>query len=327
MKRCWLLIVCLICLTTPSYGFGGYSALITPIENSFYGVDYAEEKDEVRLQRLEETVYGEAKSGDIKTRLNKLRQDISADLIGKEIEARPDTFADDSPKTAYSDSYTDRQTPKEPTVYKEDSSVSYPVVDTMEQIVFKKEYKNSDINNRLTKLEQEVYNQIYPSDDLYTRVDRLKKSLLIEEDKYLANYQDVFSDDNPTYQEFEDYQPTYRRDNNNTTQGYNSLGGNSSRYDYTYNDNKTISLDDIEKSVLKRRYKNDDINTRLSRIENKLFQTDFREDDDKTRLDRITMAHNAQKASNVYRGAGLQEKMATVMQIGMTVLMILAMVL
>ena len=185
MKRYWVLLICMICLTTsPSFAFGGYSALITPIENSFYGVDYAEEKDEARLQRLEETVYGEAKTGDIKTRLNKLREDISADMIGKEIEARPDTFADDSPKTAYSDSYTDRQTPTEPTVYKEDSSVSYPVVDTMEQIVFKKEYKNSDINNRLTKLEQEVYKQIYPSDDLYTRVDRLKKSLLIEEDKY-----------------------------------------------------------------------------------------------------------------------------------------------
>ena len=322
MKRYWVLLICMICLTTsPSFAFGGYSALITPIENSFYGVDYAEEKDEVRLQRLEETVYGEAKSGDIKTRLNKLRNDISADLIGKEIEARPDTFADDSPKTAYSDSYTDRQTPKEPTVYKEDSSVSYPVVDTMEQIVFKKEYKNSYINNRLTKLEQEVYKQIYPSDDLYTRVDRLKKSLLIEENKYLANYQDVFSDDNPTYQDFEDYQPNYNRNYN--TQQYYSYDNNGSNY----NNNKKLSLDDIEKSVLKKRYKNDDVNTRLSRIENKLFQTDFQEDDESTRLNRISMAHTAQKASNAYKGAGLQEKMATVMQIGMTVLMILAMVL
>lgn len=322
MKCYWVLLICMICLTaSPSFAFGGYSALITPIENSFYGVDYAEEKDEARLQRLEETVYGEAKTGDIKTRLNKLREDISADMIGKEIEARPDTFADDSPKTAYSDSYTDRQTPKEPTVYKEDSSVSYPVVDTMEQIVFKKEYKNSDINNRLTKLEQEVYKQIYPSDDLYTRVDRLKKSLLIEEDKYLANYQDVFSDDNPTYQDFEDYQPNYNRNYN--TQQYYSYDNNGSNY----NDNKKLSLDDIEKSVLKKRYKNDDVNTRLSRIENKLFQTDFQEDDESTRLNRISMAHTAQKASNAYKGAGLQEKMATVMQIGMTVLMILAMVL
>ena len=322
MKRYWVLLICMICLTTsPSFAFGGYSALITPIENSFYGVDYAEEKDEARLQRLEETVYGKAKTGDIKIRLNKLSEDISADMIGKEIEARPDTFADDSPKTAYSDSYTDRQTPKEPTVYKEDSSVSYPVVDTMEQIVFKKEYKNSDINNRLTKLEQEVYKQIYPSDDLYTRVDRLKKSLLIEEDKYLANYQDVFSDDNPTYQDFEDYQPNYNRNYN--TQQYYSYDNNGSNY----NNNKKLSLDDIEKSVLKKRYKNDDVNTRLSRIENKLFQTDFQEDDESTRLNRISMAHTAQKASNAYKGAGLQEKMATVMQIGMTVLMILAMVL
>lgn len=321
MKQYLVLILSLFCFfAVPCYGFGGYSALITPIENSFYGIDYAEEKDEIRLQRLEETVYGAPKSGDIKTRLSNLRKDISADLIGKEIDAKPDTFADESPKTSYSDSYTSREIPQQ-TTFKEDESVKYPVVDTMEQIVFKKEYKNSDINNRLTKLEQEVYNQIYPSDDLYTRVDRLKKSLLIEEDKYLANYQDVFDKDNPTYQDFENYTPNYNRNNNQQYYSYN----NNNSYD-SYSD-KQLSLDDIEKSVLKKRYKNDDINTRLSRIENKLFQTDFTEDDETTRLNRITMAHTAQKASNTYKGLALQEKMATVMQIGMTVLMILAMVL
>ena len=320
MKRYLVMVASFLCLTSSCYAFGGYSALITPIENSFYGVDYAEEKDEARLQRLEETVYGEAKTGDIKTRLNKLREDISADMIGHEIEAKPDTFADDSPKTAYSDSYNDRQIP-EPKTYKEDASVNYPVVDTMEQIVFKKEFKNSDINNRLTKLESEVFKQVYAGDDLYTRVDRLKKSLLIEEDKYLANYQDVFSDDNPNYQEFEDYTPNYSS-RSYTQQNY-GYGNNSNNY----NNSKQLSLDDIEKSVLKRRYKNDDVDTRLSRIENKLFQTDFSEDDDATRMNRITMAHNAQKASGAYKGAALQEKMATVMQIGMTVLMILAMVL
>ena len=124
-----------------------------------------------------------------------------------------------------------------------------------------------------------------------------------------------------TYQDFEDYQPNYNRNYN--TQQYYSYDNNGNNY----NDNKKLSLDDIEKSVLKKRYKNDDVNTRLSRIENKLFQTDFQEDDESTRLNRISMAHTAQKASNAYKGAGLQEKMATVMQIGMTVLMILAMVL
>jgi len=328
MKRYFVLGFIILCFSGASYAYGSYSAIITPIENSFYGIDYAEEADEQRLERLEETVYGSTQKGDIKTRLNKLKQDISADLIGKEIEAKQDTFADDTPKTTYSNTNNKQQE-----IYKEDADINYPVVDTMENIVFKKQFKNSDINNRLTKLESEVYNQIYPNEDLYTRVDRLKKTLLIEENPQLANFNDVFGDtNNPNYEDYENYKPQYPR-----TRGLSSSNAN----DYSFDDNSyanqdyskvsdsdlNLAIEKLEKAILKRKHKNDDKSTRLSRIENKLFSTNFEEDDTNTRLNRIATAYQAQKSSKKYMGMDLQEKLSTVMQIGMTVLFILAMVL
>ena len=316
MKRYYVLLLTIFCLTGISYAYGSYSAIITPIENSFYGIDYAEETDEKRLERLEETVYGTIQKGDIKKRIDKLKEDISADLIGKEIEARPDTFADDTPKMSSSNEKTQSQE-----IYKEDANISYPVVDTMENIVFKKQFKNSDINNRLTKLEAEVYNQTYNTDDLYTRVDRLKKTLLIEENPQLANFEDVFGDtDTPDYEDYKNYTPQYPR----RTENY---GTTSKNYDNVSDEDLNMAIEKLEKGVLKRKYKNDDTNTRLSRIENKMFSTDFEEDDMNTRLNRIATAYQAQKASKKYTGLDLQEKLSTVMQIGMTVLIILAMVL
>lgn len=316
MKRYLITMAVIFCFSEISFAYGAYSAIITPIENSFYGIDYSEETDEKRLERLEETVYGTSKKGDIKTRINKLKEDISADLIGKEIEACPDTFADDSPKTSYYDNDNNKQK-----LYKEDSNISYPVVDTMENIVFKKQFKNSDINNRLTKLEAEVYNQTYNTDDLYTRVERLKKSLLIEENPQLAHFDDVFGNtDTPNYEDYENYTPKYPRKNQTTED-------NKQNYDNISESDLNLAIDKLEKAILKRKHKNDDNNTRLSRIENKMFSTDFEEDDTNTRLNRIATAYQAQKSSKKYMGFDLQEKLSTVMQIGMTVLFILAMVL
>ena len=316
MKRYIITMLFIFCISEISYAYGSYSAIITPIENSFYGIDYAEETDEKRLERLEETVYGKSQKGELKTRIEKLKEDISSELIGKEIEACTDTFANDTPKSSSYEQNENKQT-----LYKEDSNISYPVVDTMENIVFKKQFKTSDINNRLTKLEAEVYNQTFNTDDLYTRVDRLKKTLLIQENPQLANFEDVFGDtDTPKYEDYENYTPKYPRENQLT-------GSNSRDFSQVSESDLNLAIEKLEKTILKRKYKNDDNNTRLSRIENKMFSTDYEEDDTNTRLNRIATAYQAQKSSKKYMGFDLQEKLSTVMQIGMTVLFILAMVL
>lgn len=315
MKKYLVVLVVLISSQINLCAFAGYSAIMTKIENSFYGIDYAEETDIKRLERLEETVYGEIKQGDVKTRLNKLSSDISADMIGKEIEPSTDTYRDDSPK--YSDETLAESMP--------DSSANYPVIDTMEERIFKQTYKTSDIKNRITHLEKEVFNQIYTNEDLYTRVERLKSSILIEENPMLANYDDVFNRENPSMDDFYEYKPNYE---NNYENSYANAMPNdfSDKPKMSEKDMEKI-IGKLEKKLLKQKYKDDTTEERLSRIEEEMFQTEFAGDDPQMRLERIATAYNAQKASTKYDSNKITRNMSTIMQIGMTVLMILAMVL
>ena len=68
------------------------NSMLDNIENSLYGFTYTTGDDASRLARIEQSVYGQAKSGSITERLNALKNDMSADLIGQEISPKEDTF-------------------------------------------------------------------------------------------------------------------------------------------------------------------------------------------------------------------------------------------
>ena len=74
------------------------NSLLDNIENSLYGFTYTTSVDASRLARIEQSVYGQAKSGAVQERLNALKNDMSADLIGQEITPKEDTFAEDEDK-------------------------------------------------------------------------------------------------------------------------------------------------------------------------------------------------------------------------------------
>ena len=141
-----------------------YTAVLTKMETSLFGVTYGTQNDDVRLKRIEENVYGNASSSSISQRVNKLSKDLSADLIGQEIKPKKDTFAEDEDN-------------KKETIPKADSNINYPAVDSLEKSVFNKEFKTTDINQRLSNLEQNVFKKTY-ADDLSSRVDRLKQAVM-----------------------------------------------------------------------------------------------------------------------------------------------------
>ena len=93
-------------------------------KNNLFGFDYSKDSNQNRVSRLEKTIYGKTLTGDLAKRVKKLSADINADVIGLEIEPVKDTFLAEE-KT------------------KEDSSVSYPIVDEIEQKLFNTTYKNS----------------------------------------------------------------------------------------------------------------------------------------------------------------------------------------
>lgn len=133
---------------------------ISKIENELYGFDYINDSETNRVARLEKTIYGKEKSGNINNRLNKISEDILAEFIGQEIEPTDDTFREDENIA--------------------DSSVNYPILDEIEQKVFNETYKNRDFHTRIVTIERELFGKIYDVEDYATRMDRIKAEVVPE---------------------------------------------------------------------------------------------------------------------------------------------------
>lgn len=316
-----------------SFAQSQFSAPLTRMEKSLFGVDYSTQSDDARLKRIEEVVYGKASTSPVQSRMNKLSKDLAADLMGQEIKPTEDTFADEEDSV------------KEP-IPKADSSVNYPMVNKLEEKVFNKEFKSVEINQRLASLEQKIFKKTY-NDDLSTRVDRLKTAVLPQ---YSANSEN---------QEDEGKSNIYTPDDNIGQRGPSKDDFSSESYDYddpdmsstgsasgmnnlripSYNDhnsvldsyqgsaNVTIPLAALEKSVLKRSFPDDTVSNRLSRLELRIFNSTFIDDDAETRVDRIASAYQAKKTSKKYENNRTTQRVSTAVQIGAVLLMILAAIL
>ena len=136
-----------------SFAQSQFSKTLSKIENSLFGIEYNTQSDEKRLSRIEEMIYGEKKSGDIKSRLAKLDKDASCNEMGCEIPPKRDTFDDDSDLQQNMNQGKEKiaQTFNEPEE-KEDANIEYPAVNSLEMSAFGKEYKNLDIKTRLSNL-------------------------------------------------------------------------------------------------------------------------------------------------------------------------------
>ena len=308
-----VLILCIIFLCGTSTFASQYTPMLGKIENVLYGFQYDNENDNERLGRIEQTVYGTASAGNIETRIKKLKSDISADLIGQEIKPKEDTFAEE-------DYYTAEEEPVA------DANIQYPAVDELEMRVFKQVYQSKDIKQRLTDLENKTFGKNYMEDDLASRTDRLKAA--IKPQSFMTN--EIAQSSNDYY-----YDDVVELDRNYHLDRYDS----PYEFDYdAYNaaqntarsgffPTRKANINSIENTILKRTYTNETMDQRLSRLEKTLFGTEFQNEDDQTRLERISVAYKAQKSSSKYDMNKFGRNMATAMQIGTILLMVLACIL
>ena len=301
-------------------GADTYTSTIEKLENSLYGFTYNGDSENERLERLENSVYGAPSSGNIASRVAKLKQDMSTDMIGQEIEPVEDTFAD--PQDTYIE-----ETPVAA------SNISYPAIDELEEMVFDKSFQGEDIKKRLSNLEKKTFGKEF-NDDLATRTDRLKaeikpKSLI---DNRVAQSSNDF---------YDDFIPPATTDYN--LQGYNPMGNFdydrfnnrqqllADQYQNSYtppvSSDKKYNLNSLEKGILSQNFKNDSTQNRLSRLESAMFGTIFAGDSEEMRLKRLSSAYNAQKTAGKYDNNKFTQNMATAMQIGTIILMMLACIL
>lgn len=285
-----ILIIMYTSVFTPVYA--QYESTITKIENDIYGFDYSKDSTQNRLSRLEKTIYGKASSGDVSKRVKKLSADISADVIGLEIEPSEDTFREQENALA-------------------DSSVNYPVVDEIEQKIFNQTYKNRDFHSRIVAIERKLFGKIYDVDDYSTRMDRIKAEVMPQALAYDKSSNRDYYDDNAIdssslsglgMSRFK--MPFGQRNYSRPYANYGDMSGGAA----------TLPP-------------NPSLNDELAQLEFETFGTEFSNEDTTSRIKRLNSVNKAKKSTSKYDSNKFSQRMSTAMEIGAMILMILAMVL
>lgn len=310
MKKNFLAVMVLVfCLTSACFASNNTQSL-GKIENSLFGFEYVNDSESQRVSRIEKEIYGSENSGDINKRIAKLNKDFGTEFIGQEIAPCEDTFAIDEYEAE--------------TLSSQDPNIDYPVINELEQSVFNEQYKNMVVKDRLAQLENKVFSKSYPADDLSVRVDRLRDKVRPQglEHNNIAQNNDFYTAG--YYPDMPDYDGV-------------TIGGNG--YNGFYNDTysqplysaprsgRKVNLTTVENALYHSNYKSDTTQNRLARVEQSMFGQIFDDDDESTRMERISGAYRAQKSASKYDSNKFAQNMATAMQIGTMILMILACIL
>lgn len=309
MKK-FIIILGLLISFSSCYAATQYSPILDNIEKSLYGFTYTTSDDNTRLSRIEESVYGQSKTNKTTAdRVASLKKDMAADLIGHEIAPKEDTFMEEQ------DSYKEEnlaQNSRPPA----GANVDYPSINELEKQIFNQEFKNKDLNSRLASLEQKSLGKTYDNDPFSARVERLQAK--IKPKSFMNN--SIAQSSNNYYDE-----EAIPLDKNYSLDEYQPP-----EFDYdAYNakNSKPTNLANVEKALFKRTFANENMDNRLSRLESTMFGTTFSADSDSDRLRRISSAYKATKSASKYDSNKFTQNMATAMQIGTLLLMILACVL
>ena len=263
------IIYILICLITVSSLNVYANDTLTKIENSLFGIDYTNQNDSDRLARLEKNIYGKTFNDSNLKRTKRIYDDLSGEEIGNEIEPKFDTFAEEDEIIALQE------------------KVNYPVIDELEENVFKKKFSEKDINTRIASLEKFSFSKTYEKDSFADRVERLRKDILgtkIDDINYDTKDDEYF-----------DYPK--------------NLANSFDNPDYNYYSNKNNSYNDLEKDEMY------------------YFNRTFDNENLSKRKKRIKSIKKAQKQSHGYDSNKFERNLSTAMQIGTFLLMILAIVL
>ncbi len=307
MKKIIVISAIILCFNIT--GVNAQNTTLDKIENTLYGFQYESQSDTERLARIEESVYGQVNSGSNAQRIAKLEKDLAANLMGQEIDPVEDTFAE--------------QDETEEMIAK-GANINYPAVNELEQHVFKQEFRDKDLKERLAALEQKTFGKTY-SDDFSTRVDRLKaeikpRSLM---DNAIAQSSNDYYDEEVVHLD-----ENYRLSEYNPPSQFSYEDYNSRNHTFPFaNKSRTMNLSAMENSVLSRSFPNDSTETRLSRLESQMFGTIFSDDEQEERIKRLSSAYKAQKTATRYDSNRFSQNMATAMQIGTILLMVLACIL
>lgn len=309
MKK--LLAVCFILGVFSYEVFADDMKNISTVEKDLFGVEYVDENITQRLNRVENHLYGKTNSGTPTQRLNKI-----AETSG--ISFAPKKTAEEK-RIAQAD------------VEKEDNSVSYPVIDIMEEKTFNKTFQGENVYKRVARLEENAFGKSSEG-ELSERTDRLKAKLLaVKQDKitYGNNYQPTSIPKQKSYQ-YQTKQPVYNYSGGLPPfSGYptGAAANTNSSNSYTYSESDfEYALSAAENMIFGKPSNLTSTTDRLNKLEQKIFKKTF-SGDKIARLERVVSAASAKNANNMYKENKWDRYLTTGVQVGSILLMILAMIL
>lgn len=149
-------------------------ATLQKMEMHFYDHDFAKDDTESRVDRIEKMVFGEAKEGDFDKRIADLDGLVDKPQSAESIasQAASGNFPQKVATTNSSGSGSSAGSSADSTI--DDSGVSYPKVNELEELILGQEYPRLKLKLRLAQLETKIFGKPSPSDDLSQRTEQLE---------------------------------------------------------------------------------------------------------------------------------------------------------
>ncbi len=156
---------------------------VQTLEDTVLAVRYDQEPMESRLARLEQLVYGQAQTGSVDQRLERLGKALSASALPPLSPSQAAAKVTEQPAPSLPRAGSPASQPAPQPAYQppatpvQKDATDYPTVTQMEQKVFGKTYTSEDIAQRLTRLEKQVF-KMPQTGSLADRMDNLKLMVL-----------------------------------------------------------------------------------------------------------------------------------------------------
>ena len=254
----------------------------------------ASDKYADRLLTIEEELYGINYSDQsAETRIARLEQSIYGVVSKKSIDERVKKISDD----LSADVISEKIKPCEDTFMAEeeaeelaaDETVRYPALDRVETKLFSQTYDKNTLDDRLVRIEKQLFSRVYEDDSYNARVERIKNNVF--KDDYRMASENAYYDDLSC---------------GNGMRNGDLSGLNRNLYTGS---GRTLFSD------------------RLANLENEMLGGSYDSDTEEERINRLNSAYKAQQSIKRYDSNRFQQGLATAMQVGAMILMVLCMVL
>lgn len=286
------------------------NSVLDKMETAILGMTYSDQDEKSRIERLEKNIYGQTQQGNLNARKNKLSKDLLVETFDK-LSTSPEYEYEYEPEIS-------------------DNTVDYPIINELEKKIFNTEFKNKDIKLRLSNLEQSVFKKTYTQDDLSTRTERLKGAVTINKaPKVFDSLEEELQDINSRYNDYVSQSPINPQDIYRKYDSFMEQDDSISKIKtpQKYDKNVVKILNALEKKVFRKTFANLSEDERVEQLEENMFNTSFPQESIEARLERLALAYQASKSATKYDGNKFARGFSTAMQVGMYLLMILAMVL